>query len=118
MSAWWDTGWGDDEFVLTFWIEGYSDVSEYGIKCWDSSGKEISYIDGPSKFPAQQPNKGPQPNGFFCIGAIDTDGSYSESLIFGETYSWIAYAIRDGNRYESPVNTFVLSTEGTRFARP
>ena len=26
MAAWWDTGWGDDEFVLTFWIEGYSGI--------------------------------------------------------------------------------------------
>jgi len=117
MAAWWDTGWGDDEFVLTFWIEGYSDISEYGIKCWDSNGKEISYIDGPSHIIEQAPS-GTQPNGYFCIGAIDTDGSlYAGSLVIGETYSWTAYAIRDGKRYDSPVNTFVLSTEGTRFGQ-
>jgi beta-lactamase regulating signal transducer with metallopeptidase domain len=110
MAAWWDTGWGDDEFVLTFWIEGYSDISEYGIKCWDSNGIEIAYLDGPSHFTAQA-------NGYFCIGAIDTGGSYAGNLVIGETYSWIAYAVRDGERFESPVNTFVLSTEGTRFGK-
>lgn len=110
MAAWWDTGWGDDEFVLTFWIEGYSDISEYGITCWDSNGIEVAYIDGPSHLTAQA-------NGYFCIGAIQSDGSYTGSLVIGETYSWTAFAIRDGKRYESPVNTFVLSTEGTRFGK-
>jgi len=116
MAAWWDTGWGDDEFVLTFWIEGYSDISEYGIKCWDGNGKEITYIDGPSHLTDQQPS-GVQANAYFCIEAIDSDGSYTGSLAVGETYFWTAYAIRDGKRYESPVNTFVLSTEYTRFGK-
>jgi len=119
MAAWWDTGWGDDEFVLTFWIEGYSDISEYGIKCWDSNGKEITYLDGPSAFAGKSGEihtfTDAQPNGYFCIGAIDSDGKHAGSLVIGETYSWTAYAIRDGKRYESPVNTFVLSTEGARY---
>jgi len=121
MAAWWDTGWGDDEFVLTFWVEGYSDISEYGIKCWDSNGKEITYIDGPSAYLDKSGEvhtfAKAQANAYFCIEAIDSDGSYTGSLAVGETYSWTAYAIRDGKRYESPVNTFVLSTEDTRFGK-
>jgi hypothetical protein len=116
IAAWWDTGWGDDEFVLSFWIEGYADISECGIKCWDSNGIEIAYIDGPSYF--YDPSL---PTGlshiYACIYAIDTDGSSNGSLAVGETYSWIAYAVRDGERFESPVNTFVVSTEGTRFGK-
>jgi beta-lactamase regulating signal transducer with metallopeptidase domain len=113
MSAWWDTGWGDDEFILSYFMEGYSEISEYGIKCWDESGKEISYIDGPT----HEVEKA-QANGYFCIEAISPDdGSFYHGLEVGKTYSWIAYAVRDGERIESPVQTFVFSTEGTRFAK-
>lgn len=115
MKAWWDTGWYDDEFFLAFKIESDATISEHGIKCWDSDGKEIEYmIDGPSS--KHTATKIDEENGF-CLYSIYPDGSHYGNLVFGETYSWLVYAIIDGERYESQINSFVLSVEGSRFGQ-
>ncbi len=53
----------------------------------------------------------------FCISAVDTDGSHIGDLVPSETYNWVVYAVVDGERFEWQTNSFVFSTQATRFGQ-
>jgi uncharacterized repeat protein (TIGR02543 family) len=114
MHAYWDTGWANDGFALTFICNSPQPITEYGVKCWDSDGREMIYPPY-----ATRTNNPPavSASAQWSLFVVDEDGSFYGSLIPGKKYYWLGYVICNGKRYESEENSFVFSTEGSRFIK-
>lgn len=112
-NAKWNTTYTDefDTFEIRFFCKSEQIIASAGIKCWDDSGIEVTDDGGKiSNFDTQYFKY--RTNIYYT--AWD-NGSNTGKLVLGKTYYWVGYAICDGQRYETPVKSFVFSKDGARY---
>lgn len=97
MNVYWDDYFGRDNLVFEFDLTSPFSINEIGFWCWEEDGTPIG-------------------GGFFgslCKAfELNTNQMFASNdlvamLVPGSTYHWRAYAIYEGEKYNSPRASFI-----------